>query len=150
METENRKVFSVQCSGVSGRYQVFRRGTVCFVVKAILICLLGGFAVAPTLGDSRIDADGVLHVDGQRRFPLGLYQHVADADLGKALATAGILTPHPQATHAPHAESKFLSVIKIKRLSRRNNTERSERVRGTRIALNLPPGSNPAGPEPGR
>ena len=45
--------------------------------------------MAPTLGDSRIDADGVLQVDGQRRFPLGLYQHVADADLGKTLAAAG-------------------------------------------------------------
>ena len=82
-------MFSIQWSVASVRYQECRRGTVCFVVKIILICLLGGFAVAPTLGDSRIDADGVLHVDGQRRFPLGLYQHVADADLGKALATAG-------------------------------------------------------------
>ena len=89
MKKGNRKIFSIQWSGVSVRHQECRRGTVCSVVKTILICLLGGFAVAPTLGDSRIDADGVLHVDGQRRFPLGLYQHVAAADLGKTLAAAG-------------------------------------------------------------
>ena len=45
--------------------------------------------MTPILGDNRIGADGVLHVDGQRRFPLGLYQHVADVDFGKALAAAG-------------------------------------------------------------
>jgi len=60
-----------------------------FVMKATLTCLLGALAVTPTLGESNIDKDGVLHVDGQRRFPLGLYQHVEDADFGAELAAAG-------------------------------------------------------------
>ncbi len=60
-----------------------------FVVKVTLICLLGTLTITPTLADSNIDTDGVLHVDGQRRFPLGLYQHVEDADFGKELSAAG-------------------------------------------------------------